>query len=151
MTYQIWHGATTFTNPSILVTFDYSHQASEGYTFIMKEFDCIMSGQLDNPSSSVDSYLSDNIDRPDLQQTLIEESQKRCLNRIRLMQLKQAEQRYQHKTKKVSVTALLKQINYDHQASINDVIVIELVEPNHNSGMYQLCFYFYIYDLIILQ
>ena len=38
----------------------------------MKEFDRIMSGQLDSPSSSVDSYLSDDIDEPDLQQTLIE-------------------------------------------------------------------------------
>ena len=42
----------------------------------MKEFDRIMSGKLDNPLSSVDSYLSDDIDEPDLQQTLIEESRK---------------------------------------------------------------------------
>ena len=55
MTYQIWRGATKFTNPSILVTFDYSHQASQGYTFTMKEFDRIMSGQLEDPLSSVDS------------------------------------------------------------------------------------------------
>ena len=54
----------------------------------MKEFDCIMSGQLDNPSSSVDSYLSDDIDEPDLQQTLIEESRQRYLNRMRLMRFK---------------------------------------------------------------
>ena len=60
----MWHGATWFTNPSILVTFDHSHLASEGYTFTMKEFDCIMSGHLDNPSSGVDS--NDN-DKPDLQ------------------------------------------------------------------------------------
>ena len=40
----------------------------------MKEFDRIMFGQLDNPSSSVDSYLSDDNNDPDLQQTLIEES-----------------------------------------------------------------------------
>ena len=33
----------------------------------MKEFDCIMSGQLDNPLSSIDSYLSDDNDKPDLQ------------------------------------------------------------------------------------
>ena len=140
-----------FTNPSILVTFDLSHQASEGYTFTIKEFDHIMSGQLDNASSSVDSYLSDFNDEPNLQQSLIEESRQGRLNRIRLMQLKQAHQRYQCKTKKVSVTALIKQINHDRQASINDVVVIDLVEPNHNSGMYQLCFYFYIFDLIILQ
>ena len=74
MTYEIWYGTTRFTNPSILVTFDYSHQISEGYTFTLKEFDCIMSGQLDNPSSSVDSYLCDDNDKPELQQTLIEES-----------------------------------------------------------------------------
>ena len=85
MTYQIWRGATRFNNPSILVSFDHSHQASESYTFTMKEFDCIMSGQLDNPSSSVDSYLSDDIDEPDLQQTLIEESRQRRLNHIGLM------------------------------------------------------------------
>ena len=42
---------------------------------------------------------------------------------------------YQPTTKKVSATALLKQINNDRQASINDVVVIDLVEPNHNSGM----------------
>ena len=40
----------------------------------MKEFDRIMSGQLDNPSSSVDIYLSDDIDKRDLQQTLIKKS-----------------------------------------------------------------------------
>ena len=76
MTYQIWRGLTIFTNPSILVSFDHSHEASEGYTFSMKEFDCIMSGQLVNPSSSVNSFLSDNHDKPDLQQTQIEKSQK---------------------------------------------------------------------------
>ena len=54
--------------------FDHSHQACEGHTCTMKEFNCIMSGQLDNPSLSVDSYLSDDNDEPDLQQTLIEES-----------------------------------------------------------------------------
>ena len=52
---------------------------------------------------------------------------------------------------KVTVTALLKQINHDCQASINDVVIIDLVEPNHNSGRYQLCFYFYIFDVIILK
>ena len=31
------------------------------------------------------------------------------------------------------------------------MVVIDLVEPNHNSGTYQLCFYFYIFDIIILQ
>ena len=75
MTYQIWRGATTFTNTSILVIFDHSHQASEDYTFTMKEFDQIKSGQLDNPLSSVESYLSDDNDEPDLQQILIKESQ----------------------------------------------------------------------------
>ena len=110
-----------------------------------------MSGQLDNPLSSVDSYFSDDNDEPDLQQTLIDDSQQRRLNHIRLMQSKQAQQRYQHKTKKIPVIDLFKQINHDCQASINDVVVIDLVEPNHNSGMYQLCFYFYIFDIIILQ
>ena len=43
----------------------------------MKEFDRIMSGQLNNPLSSVDSYLSDDNDEPDLQQTLIEEARQR--------------------------------------------------------------------------
>ena len=79
----------------------------------MKEFDRIMSGQLDNHSSSVCSHSSDDNDEPDLQQTLIEESQLRRLNCIRLMQLKQAQPRYGRQTKKVSVTALLKQINHD--------------------------------------
>ena len=51
----------------------------------MKEFDRIMFGQLDNPSSSVDGYLRDDNDEPDLQQTLIKESQQRRLNHIRLM------------------------------------------------------------------
>ena len=77
MTYQIWRGVTIFTNPPILVSFDHLHQASEGNTFTMKEFDCIMLGQLDNPSSSVDSYLSDDNDKQDLQQTLIEESRQK--------------------------------------------------------------------------
>ena len=54
----------------------------------MKEFDRIMSGQLDNPSSSVYSHSSDDNDEPDLQQTLIEESWLRLLNCKRLMQLK---------------------------------------------------------------
>ena len=43
----------------------------------MKEFDCIISGQPDNLSSSVDSHLSVDNDKPDLQQTLIEESEQR--------------------------------------------------------------------------
>ena len=43
----------------------------------MKEFYCIMSGYLDNPSSSVDCYLSDDIDEPDLQQAIIEESRQK--------------------------------------------------------------------------
>ena len=38
--------------------------------------------------------------------------------------------------KSFSVTALLKQINNDRQASINDVVVIDLVEANHNSVGY---------------
>ena len=67
------------------------------------------------------------------------------------MRLKQAQKWYRRKTKKSSVTALLKQINHDGQASINDVVVIDLVEPNCNSGTQQLCFYFYIYDPFILQ
>ena len=33
----------------------------------MKEFDCITSEQLDNPLSSVESYLSDDNDVPVLQ------------------------------------------------------------------------------------
>ena len=65
MTYQIWRAATIFTNPSILVTFDQSHQVSEVYT--MKEFNNIMSGQLDNHLSSVECYSSDDSDEPDLQ------------------------------------------------------------------------------------
>ena len=56
------------------------------------------------------------------------------------MQLKQDQQSYRHKTKRVSATALLKQINNDCQALINDVVVIDLVEPNHNSGINQLFF-----------
>ena len=100
MTYQIQRGAKIFSNPYIRVTFNYSHQASEGYyTFTMKEFDHIMSGQFDNPSSSVDSYLCDDNVKPDLQQTLIEESQQRHLNCIRLMQFKQDQQRFPRKTK----------------------------------------------------
>ena len=51
----------------------------------MKEFDRIMSGQLDNPSSSVNSHSSDDNDELDLQKTLIEESRLRHLNRISLM------------------------------------------------------------------
>ena len=54
----------------------------------MKEFNRIMSGQLDNPSSSVYGYLSDDNVEPDLQQTLIEESRKRRLNRIRYTAIK---------------------------------------------------------------
>ena len=57
----------------------------------MKEIDHIMSGQLDNPLSSVHIYLIDYIDEPDLQQTLIEESWQRRLNRMRLMRLKQVQ------------------------------------------------------------
>ena len=44
-----------------------------------------MSGQLDNPSSSVDCYLSDDNNEPGLQQTLIEESRQIRLNHIRLI------------------------------------------------------------------
>ena len=46
-----------------------------------------MSGQLDNPSSSVNDYLSDDDDEPDLQQTLIEESKQRRLDHITSMRL----------------------------------------------------------------
>ena len=67
LTYQIWRSATTLANPSIMVLFDHSPKTSEGYIFSMKESDCIVSGQLDNPSSSVHSYLSDNNDKSDLQ------------------------------------------------------------------------------------
>ena len=117
----------------------------------MKEFDRIMSGQLDNHSSSVCSHSSDDNNEPDLQQTLIEESRLRRLNRIRLMRLKQAQQRYKRKPKKVSVTALLKQISHDRQTAIKDVVVIDLVEPNQSTGMYLLSIYVYISDVIILQ
>ena len=48
-TYQIWYGAITFTYPSMMVAFNHSHQASEGYTLTVKESDRIMSGKLDNP------------------------------------------------------------------------------------------------------
>ena len=58
MTFQIWRAATIFTNPSVLLLFDHSHQASEGCTFTMKKIDCIMSGQLDNPSSNVQINLA---------------------------------------------------------------------------------------------
>ena len=58
-----------------------------------------MSGQLDNPLSSVDRYLSDDNDEPDLQQTLIKESWQKHLNCIRSVRLKQAQQRYRQKTK----------------------------------------------------
>ena len=85
MTHQNWCGATKFINPSILVTFDYSHQVSLDYTLTMKEFDRIMSAQLDNPSSSVDGYLTYDNDKPDLKQTLIEETRQRRLNHIRLI------------------------------------------------------------------
>ena len=148
MTYQIWRDTTKFNNPTILVTFDYSHQASVDYAFTMKEFDCIVSGQLDNPSSNVESYLSDDNDKPDLQQTLIEESWQRRLNCIRLMGFKQAQQRYKRKPKKVSVTALLKQINHDRQTN---VVVIDLVEPNETTGMYLISIYFYVSKFIILH
>ena len=60
----------------------------------MKEFYRIISRQLDNPSLSVDNYLSDDNDEPDLHQTLIKESRQRCLNCIRLLQLKHDQQRY---------------------------------------------------------
>ena len=117
----------------------------------MKEFDRIMSGQLDNPSSSVNSHSSDDNDEPDLQQTLIEESRQRRLNRIRLMRFKKAQQRYKRKPKKVSVTALLKQINHDRQTAIKDVVVIDLVEPNQTTGMYLISIYFYVSKFIILH
>ena len=114
----------------------------------MKEFDRIMSGQLDNPSSSVNSHSSDDNDEPDLQQTLIEESRQRRLNRIRLMRFKKDQQRYKRKPKKVSVTALLKQINHDCQTN---VVVIDLVEPNETTGMYLISIYFYVSKFIILH
>ena len=85
MTYQIWRGSTRFINPYVMVSFDHSHQASEGCNFTIKEFDYIISGQLANPSSNVDGYVSDDIDKPDLQQTRIEQSRQRRLNCIRLM------------------------------------------------------------------
>ena len=117
----------------------------------MKEFDRIMSGQLDNPSSSVNSHSSDDNDEPDLQQTLIEESRQRRLNRIRLMRFKKDQQRYKRKPKKVSVTALLKQISHDRQTAIKDVVVIDLVEPNQTTGMYLISIYFYVSKFIILH
>ena len=83
----------------------------------MKEFDRNISGQLGNPSSSVDSYLSDDNDEPDLQKTLIEEFWQRLLNRVRLVRLKQTQQRYWRKTKKVSVIALLN--NYPQSSGFN--------------------------------
>ena len=51
----------------------------------------------------------------------------------------------------ISLSVLLKQINHDCQASINNVVVIDLVEPNGNSEMYQLYIHYYIFDIIILQ
>ena len=57
------------------------------WVMISTEF---MSGQLDNPSSSGESYLSNDNDKPDLQKTLNEESRQRRLNRIRILRLKQA-------------------------------------------------------------
>ena len=117
----------------------------------MKEFDRIMSGQLDNPSSSVYSHSSDDNDEPDLQQTLIEESRQRRLNRIRIMRYKLDQKRYKRKPKKVSVTAILKQMNHDRQTAVNDVVVIDLVEPNQTSGMYPIFIWFYITNIIILH
>ena len=79
----------------------------------MKEFNYIMSGQLDNPSSSIKNNLSDYDDKLVLQKILIEESCQRHLNCMRLMQMRHAQLRNKHKTKKVSVTALIKQFTND--------------------------------------
>ena len=117
----------------------------------MKEFDRIMSGQLDNPLSNVYSHSSDENNEPDLQQTLIEESRQRRLNRIRLMRFKKSQQRYKRKPKKISVTAILKQINHDRQIAVNDVVVIDLVEPNQTTGMYLISISFYISNILILH
>ena len=117
----------------------------------MKEFDRIMSGQLDNSLSNVYSHSSDDNDEPDLQQTLIEESRQRRLNRIRLMRFKQSQQRYKRKPKIVSVIALLKQINYDRQTTVNDAVVIDLVEPNQSTGMYLISISLYISNILILH
>ena len=117
----------------------------------MKEFDRIMSGQLDNPSSSVYSHSSDDNDEPDLQQTLIEESRQRRLNRIRIMRYKLDQKRYKRKPKKVSVTAILKQMNHDRQTAVNDVVVIDLVEPNQTTGMYLISISFYVSKILILH
>ena len=117
----------------------------------MKEFDRIMSGQLDNPSSSVYSHSSDDNDEPDLQQTLIEESRQRRLNRIRIMRYKLDQKRYKRKPKKVSVTAILKQMNHDRQTAVNDVVVIDLVEPNQSTGMYLISISLYISNILILH
>ena len=49
-----------------------------------------MSGQFDLPLSIVDSYLSDDNDEPDLQQTLIEESRHEShkVNSIKMSSIK---------------------------------------------------------------
>ena len=64
----------------------------------MKVFNSLMSGKSDHLSSSFNSNVSEDDDKPDLQQILIKESHQRHLPCIRLRRLKEA-QRNRCKTK----------------------------------------------------
>ena len=103
-----------------------------------------MSGELKYHSSNYENNLS-NDNEQGLQQILIEESQQRYLNCMRLLKLKQAKLQNKHRTKKISVAALMKQFNDEGDMCSKNLVVIDLVKPN--IGMFQVSFVFLIFDI----
>ena len=100
-------GAATIDPLSFMLHQIDSKSLIEGLTLIMKLFDSIMTGQLNQvtDNSRPSNALSDD-DEPDLQQILIEEAGQHQLNQKELLKLK-----YIPKFGKISVSDLLKEFN----------------------------------------
>ena len=97
-------------------------------TSIMKYFDSIMTGQLNQVT---------NNSRPSN-----EEACQRRLNRKRLIKLKQTKLKYEPKFRKISVSGLLKEFNQRHTHSAGHPNSATLLDINEICGMYIYFFYF---------
>ena len=75
-------------------------------------------------------------DEPDLQLILVEESCQHWLNRKRLLKLKEAKLKYKQKSRKVSVSGLLKKFNQQHIDSSGHPNSVILLDVNEIYGMY---------------
>ena len=116
---------------------------NQGLTLIMKYFNSIMTGQLDEVTnnSRPSNELSDD-DEPDLLQIFIEEAHQRWLNRKRLLKLKQAKLKNKPKLRKISVSGFLKKFNQPHIDSAGHLNLATLLDINEIYGIYILLFYF---------